>query len=29
MDTLLNPGAAPTQAQRAQLPLPENGTLRA
>lgn len=29
MDTLLNPGAAPNQAQRAALPLPHNGTLSA
>jgi hypothetical protein len=29
MDTLLNPGASQAQAQRASLPLPENGTLRA
>lgn len=29
MDTLLNPGPAPTQAQRAALPLPHNGTLSA
>jgi predicted RNA-binding Zn-ribbon protein involved in translation (DUF1610 family) len=27
MDTLLNPGAAPNQAQRQSLPLPHNGTL--
>jgi predicted RNA-binding Zn-ribbon protein involved in translation (DUF1610 family) len=29
MDTLLNPGSAPTQAQRQSLPLPHDGTLRA
>lgn len=27
MDTMLNPGAAPTQAQRSALPLPHDGTL--
>ncbi|HEX5870529.1 MAG TPA: hypothetical protein VFY65_08945 [Longimicrobium sp.] len=29
MDTLLNPGAGPNQAQRAAMPLPHNGTLSA
>lgn len=29
MDTLLNPGAGPGQAQRAAMPLPHNGTLSA
>jgi predicted RNA-binding Zn-ribbon protein involved in translation (DUF1610 family) len=29
MDTLLNPGAAPNQPQRAAMPLPHNGTLSA
>ncbi|HEU4882533.1 MAG TPA: hypothetical protein VFT45_09820, partial [Longimicrobium sp.] len=29
MDTLLNPGAAPNQAQRQAMPLPHDGTLRA
>ncbi|HYR10434.1 MAG TPA: hypothetical protein VEQ60_21850, partial [Longimicrobium sp.] len=29
MDTLLNPGGGQTQAQRASLPLPQNGTLSA